>query len=280
MVHREVFPNPPLRLVSFELRFPIRRRVATRPVWDAFEEVFAGDLPDVKLLVREDDDSQLPTNPNEPVLRRTNAERNRVVTLRYGALTVETTEYVSYDKFRGCINAAIEALSVVPSASNITRLGLRYINEVRVPGIEGKISDWKPYVNHNLLATTGQPPPGLHSSWVQGGLGFHSTEGAELIYLAFGPLPHSSVEPDGVLQLSDLSGPCFLLDIDSFVSGSPRKPVATTRKEVLGVVDRLHESVETVFNWCITEKLRKDVLRVASAKGGKPPSDLSEVSRV
>src|SRR5262249_46286372 len=132
MAVRENFPNPPVRLVSFELRYPIRRRVATRSVWDAFEEVFAVDLPVVELLIRENDELQLPTRPSDPVLRRTSIDRDKAVTLRYGALSIETTAYSSYEDLRACIGAGIKALESIPSTSRVIRLGLRYINEVRV----------------------------------------------------------------------------------------------------------------------------------------------------
>jgi uncharacterized protein (TIGR04255 family) len=268
----ENFPNPPIRLVSFELRFPVRRRVATRPVWDAFEEAFAADLPSVELLVREDDDLQLPTKSSDPVLRRTTAKRDRAVTLRYGAVTVEMTSYTSYEKLRACISAAVEALEAIPSALTVTRLGLRYINEVRVPKIEGRITDWTPYVSSSLLAAAHEHPSGLHTTWLQGGLGFHAVEGDEHAFLAYGPLPNSSVEPDGVLRLEDKRGPCFLLDIDSFLTGTTQSPVATTRQEVLGVVDRLHQLVRAVFSWSTTEKLREEVFRapLAEESGSMP----------
>jgi len=271
MASGENFPNPPIRLVSFELRFPIRRRVATRAVWDAFEEVFAADLPRVELLVREDDETQLPSTPDEPVLRRSAAERDRVVTLRYGSLTVETTSYESYDKLRNCIKAGVKALEAIPSATSFTRLGLRYINELRVPGIEGMIRDWKPYVNPNFLATMEEPPSGYSASWVQGRVGFHSDKGGAHTLATYGPLAHSSVEPDGVLQLKSFEGPCFLLDIDSFARGTTRQPVATSRREVIDVVDRLHEAVESVFNWSISEKLREEVFRVPPPFEGNVP---------
>lgn len=280
MAARENFPNPPIRLVSFELRFPIRRRVATRTVWDAFEEVFAFDLPVVELLIREDDELQLPAKATDPVLRRSTSDRDRAVTLQYGALTVETTAYSSYFKLRACINAAVKALESIPSALNVTRLGLRYINEIRVPGIEGRIGDWKPYVNPSLLAANDSQPPGFSTSLIHGGLGFHSLSGGEHTYAAYGPLPESSIEHDGVLQLREISGPCFLLDIDSFLSGSSKAPVATTRKEVLSVVDRLHDSVETVFNWSITERLREEVLRVPPVEEHEERAPMSGASRV
>src|SRR5262245_19662984 len=263
MAARENFPNPPLRLVSFELRFPVRRRVATRPVWDAFEEALATELPIVELLVREEDERQLPVDRHEPVLRRTTVNRDSVVTLRYGGLTVETTAYDSYEKLRSCINAAIEALESLATVPSVTRLGLRYINEIRVSGVGLTIDSWRPYVNPALLASTDSgSPAGLSTSWLQGGLGFHSTDGPEHTYVQYAPLGSSSVEPDGVLQLQGLSGPCFLLDIDSFLVDSTKEPVAATRKEVLSAVDRLHDSVEAVFEWSITESLREEVLRV------------------
>jgi uncharacterized protein (TIGR04255 family) len=280
MASRENFPNPPLRLVSFELRFPILRRIATRGVWDAFEEVLANDLPDVELLVGKEDESELPSDSSQPVLRRRTARRDWAVTLRYGGLTVETTAYSSYEKMRAIITAAVAALRPVVSVASVTRLGLRYINEVRVPGIKGRIADWKPYVNPVLLAATEDRPPGLVTSWLEGGLGFHSERGGEHTYLGFGPLPSSWIEPDGVLQLREMTDPCFLLDIDSFLGKPARSPIATTEEEILSAVDRLHDSVEDVFIWSITERLREAVLRVPFPKDHEGKSLTSGGSRV
>lgn len=271
MTAREKLLNPPIRLVSFELRFPIRRRLATRIVWDAFEEVFASDLPLVELLAQEDDETQLPTDSNDPIFRRRTSERDWAVTLRYGALTVETTAYSTYEGLRARIDAAVKALESVPATLSFTRLGLRFINEIRVPGLR-TIADWKPYINPSLLLPAESQPPGLSASWMQAGLGFHSTAGKEHAYAAYGPLPSSSLEPDGVLQLKEQSGPCFMLDIDSFLAGSPKLPVAATRKEVLDVVDRLHDSVEAIFDWSITPRLRDEVLRPPTAEESKKNS--------
>ncbi|WP_428983068.1 TIGR04255 family protein [Phytohabitans maris] len=267
MTEWENFPNPPVRLVSFELRFPVRRRIATRPVWDAFEEGLTSDLPNVESFVREGDDAQLPVHENDLVLRRSNVDRDWAVTLRYNGVTVETTAYVSYGGLRKCIDSVLLALESVPWASP-TRLGLRYINEIRVPGAS-RILDWRPYVNPCLLSPLNDHPVGYSASYLQAGLGFHSLSGPEHTYAHYGPLPDSPLEPDDVLQLKEIDGPCFILDIDSFVSGTAKSPVAATRKEVLDVVDRLHDAVEAVFNWSITERLREEVLRV-------PPSETEE----
>jgi uncharacterized protein (TIGR04255 family) len=279
MTSGEYFPNAPIRLVSFELRFPITRRVATRAVWDAFEEVFAADLPRVELLVRENDETQLPLSPNDPVLRRTTAERDRAVTLKYGALTVETTSYESYDKLRMCIKAATKALESIPTAPSITRLGLRYINEIQVPGLRGMVRDWAPYINPSLLAPVEAPPKGFSVGYVRGHLGFHSVGGDEHAYATYGRLSQSSLEPDGVLQLPVLEGPCFLLDIDSS-RGSVRRPVAASRSEVLSVVDELHDAVEAVFNWSISDRLRDEVLRRDPASEPKERTQATESTHV
>ena len=194
-------------------------------------------------------------------------ERDRAVTLKYGALTVETTSYESFEKLRACINDATKALEVIPSASTITRLGLRYINEIQVPGIKGMVRDWLPYINPSLLSPVDTPPKGFRIGYLRGHLGFHSVGSGEHAYATYGRLPQSSLEADDILQLPAREGPCFLLDIDSWRQGNAKRPVAGSRGELLSVVDRLHDAVEEVFNWSISDTLRNEVLRRSPTPG-------------
>jgi len=263
MTDRENFPNAPLRLVSFDLQFPIRRRLATRAVWDAFEEAFADDLQLVEAFAKEADETDIPKTAEQPVIRRTTLNRDTAVTVRYGSLTVETTEYDSFSTFRKRIDAAVNALAAVSATSVVRRVGLRFINEIRVPERGETIRDWEPYINPSLLRFVEDHPTDLDTSWFHGELGFHAQRGNGHTYLAYGPLLRSALETDGVLQLPKVDGPCFLLDIDTFVSARATKIGDLTTQELLGIVDELHEFAESVFSWGITEKLRDDVLRIA-----------------
>jgi hypothetical protein len=109
-------------------------------------------------------------------------------------------------------------------------------------------------------------PEALQTSWFSAGLGFHSATSLGHTYLAYGATPTSSVESDGPLILNHFDEPCFLLDIDSYQAGQVKCPVADSEPEVLATLDRLHDSVEAVFNYCITDKLRDEVLRRSRQK--------------
>jgi uncharacterized protein (TIGR04255 family) len=64
------------------------------------------------------------------------------------------------------------------------------------------------------------------------------------------------------LHLPALDGACFLVDIDSSRLGSEKNPLADSVTEVMKTVDELHDEVENIFTWSVTDKLRDDVFRV------------------
>lgn len=280
MQTREIYPNPPLRLVAVELRFPVTRQAASVDVWDAFEEAFGSDLPEVDAKVKVADDVLPRGSRFTPVFVRTSEERDRAVTLRYGALNVEFSRYGSYEDLRHFLARALHALETLPQARQITRVGIRYVNEIRRPpdavyhgGVEFA---WRDYIHPGLFPVLNELPEALRTSWFSAGLGFHSATSLGHTYLAYGATPTSSVESDGPLILNHFDEPCFLLDIDSYQAGRVERPVADSEPEVLATLDRLHDSVEAVFNYCITDKLRDEVLRRSRQKDDEEDAEDSD----
>lgn len=265
MADREVFVNAPLRIVALELRFPTTSRVLSRPLWDAFEQHLGASLPEVEVWV-DDVESAVPYDVDQPVLRRVAENHKRAVTLHPGTLMIELADYRQYRDLVTLADLALQALDTVPGSIHYSRIGLRYINEVRVDPVEdsewGRLDVWAPYINSQLLHRV-DPPDGLCTYASRSGLAFHSLSGPEYVFLDHGIRPGGVVDPDGVLSLDPVAGPCFALDLDSFVPGSAAEPTATSTGEVLGVIDRLHDAVEAVFEWAITDQLKEEVLRVS-----------------
>lgn len=60
-------------------------------------------------------------------------DRRTAITFRSDAMTVEVTDYPGWERFRTIIHAMVAARQDVAAVDGCTRIGLRYINEVRVP---------------------------------------------------------------------------------------------------------------------------------------------------
>lgn len=273
MAKREVFVNPPLRVVSFEVRFPVTSRVLTRPVWDAFEAALGEELPYAEVLV-EDAEASVPTDIYGPVLRRTSEGRKRAVTLHPGAVTVELADYKDFDDLVRIAAAALQGVEAVAETLRCTRIGLRYVNEVRSNDAGSTArwaepSSWEPYISRELLRTIESPPEGLSVFACRGGLTLRATAETDLsyVFLDYGVHPTGIVYTEDVLSLSPVEGPCFVLDIDGQVPGSTTLPVATTTPDVLAELEKLHNAVESTFHWSITERCKEEVFRV-------PPSSV------
>lgn len=274
MADREVFPNAPLRLVSLELRYPVTSRVATRKVWDAFEQALSRELPKVEVLVS-DAASYVPAGMHDGVLRRTTEDCKRVVTVHAGAVTVELADYKHYGDLIQLAVPTFDAMETLSDDLKCTHVGLRYINELSAESLGGDVDDewpdlafWQPFVNDELLKTTTTDPEGLCSFGYRGMLYMHSVLENDKTHVAldYGPHPHGLRAPAGVLALGEDSGPCFMIDIDSYALGTSQAPIASDRAEALKVLSRLHDAAEATFHWSITERLKEEVLR-AGAQG-------------
>jgi uncharacterized protein (TIGR04255 family) len=260
---REVYPRAPLRLVSLELRFPTTTRMLTRPLWDGLESALSGEFPDV-VSFPSDPDAHIPSGPDEPVLRRMSEQLKRAVTLYAGALTIELADYRGYEELEALVEKTLSAFKgTFDVPMRYTRVGLRYINEVRaelmsIPEDEWQISkSWMPYINNELLGDIGAPPAGLCAFASRKSAFFHSTTGREHITLDYGIHHEGFVDPSDVLILDGDSGPCFVLDLDAFQGGTSNKPAASGDGQLVKAIGRLHDIVESTFQWSVTDQARE-----------------------
>jgi uncharacterized protein (TIGR04255 family) len=263
MQQREVYSNAPLRLVSLEIKFPITSRILTRSLWDSLEQMVGDKLPDVD-IAQEEPDSALPHMQHEPVLRRISADQKRAVTLYVGALTIEIADYRCYEDLKALVESTISGLHDAPSILQPTRVGLRYINEVRWSDLEHEDDDkwqlrdsWAPYINADLLVDVKNSPEDLCAYAHRGTYLFHARKNPEQAVLDYGIYPRGVVDPDDVLVLGDPSGPCFIVDIDAYQYNSPKAPTILGAEELLHTLDRLHEVVIRLFDWSITDRMRE-----------------------
>jgi uncharacterized protein (TIGR04255 family) len=260
----EVYPNAPVVLVALEVRHT------------GAEALTAGDRKLVKQRLSEHapimrvQQQQTVTfvqaGAAEPIQearleeypRYLSRDKTTAVTVRSDVLVVETTQYGQWERLRAVAAAAFSARQEVGGIDGVERIGLRYVDEIRVPEPE---SGWAPWVDRALLgASAVGEEVGLTSVQWQAATAFaHGPESG--VVLRYGPREGFAVDPNGELKRSTFNpGPFFLIDIDSFWTPAGAVPEFET-EALLATSDDLHTPVRGLFERLITEKLREEVFR-------------------
>ena len=261
---REIFPNPPLEFVAAEFRNPYAPRLRQQDVRDA-------------ILIELEDLFPIPRSQQQVVMtgvvgggvsqqldqvtRAFDRSSKIGVFVTANALTVDTTAYEEFSAFRALVNRCMAALDKHASPAAIERLGLRYVNEVRVPAGIGDVRDWGGWISDALVGAVATVPD-HKAAGLQGMLQYETGANTSLT-LRFAAAPAGAVIGDQPLvrRHPNPEGPFFALDLDSFwhppAEGSPDWSVET----IMTVLDQLHAPIGAAFQAAITDKLRSMVLR-------------------
>lgn len=200
--------------------------------------------------------------PGGSQTRMVNRLRTLSVMVSATAIVVETSAYTRFEEFLEIIERAVRAAADTAPLAGIQRVGIRYIDEIRVEGVHGP-RDWAGYVSPSLLCGI-ELDDVLVPQRTEGLAEFYVDDGQRTV-MRFGAMTGWVVDPGGPLRLgrSD-DGAFFLIDLDSFWlptdGGIPEFDV----EQVIATVERLRNPVRTLFESSITDRLRDEVLR----KGG------------
>jgi uncharacterized protein (TIGR04255 family) len=193
--------------------------------------------------------------------------RQRDLSISYAPtrLTVELSNYQGWPNFRAAVRQALEARRSGPDCSDldidgIERVGLRYLDEIRVPGAPDTIQ-WSQWVAQQLLPS--EPPAGFtwlqQQAVVQYGVNSDHHSLALRYGLVTGP---SSFNSTPYLTRPDPgSGSYFLLDTDASWTSQPGESLLTPQADsLLDLASLLHSPASALFESLITDKLRNEVL--------------------
>jgi len=277
---REVYPNAQLQLVAVELRYPFAPRLGSEEALSFFVSRVK-DLPVAEPIQEQTfvfRNEGVPDIKGSFAFRLTTRDRATAATISPTKLALETTNYERYGMFRRLLKHLLEALDDYGRPAGVERLGLRYIDEIKVPDVTAPSPDaWKPYIDHALVTpaeVVDEVLPNMRPRSWNGVLHLQSSNGTTLV-VRYGALDGHAVNPDGPLRLTRRTepGPFFLLDIDSFWHAE--EVIADfDLSEVLATCDQLHRPISAVFERCITDRLRDEVLRkerIGAERGGQPP---------
>lgn len=265
MTAPEVYPNAPAVLVAVEVRHPHSDLLSggeQGEIKRALTDLYPISQPlAVKNIIQ--GPSAPATVEDRQIPRYAARDLMTAVTFNEQAIALETTSHRDFPHLMSLLRVAVEARHVVRPLEALMRVGLRYIDEIRVPDLPGDLSDWSQWVDCSLIGPTEIASDlGLRLEQSHGIAAFDRGEGRKLV-TRFGPAEGYAIAPGGLLQRpSPPPGPFFLFDIDSYwvpVGAVPPFDV----DEAIRIATDLHEPVSSLFERMITPRLRDEVLRDA-----------------
>ena len=264
------FLNPPLALTVLEIRYPESPGGSEEELLRIVRQSVHDRLP--VLEPQTEDHVAVTLGAPEPlnVQRRTHMrfssrDRTTALIVKQDALAVETTTYSGWsESFRPLVEAAARALGEASPPDGVRRIGLRYIDEIRVPGVGEESSDWKGYINDHLLAAAHPEivPSGMQAQQWQGVVQYR-TSASSALTVRYGPQHGLAVGPGGLTRRKNppLAGHFFLLDSDSYWTDEAGVPEYDL-EWIMDRCDQLHAPASEFFHTAVTDRLRDEVFNV------------------
>jgi len=178
---------------------------------------------------------RLPALAVQELVHLPNADGTRLLILGPDVLSISVLRpYDGWDNFRPRVEAAWNALVAVDGAKTVTRIGVRYINQIIVPSTQIDVGT---YLGFGLAVPKGMDGymKGLHVR-----AEFVHDDGVKVL------LNHQSIQDE-----AGTGG--FLVDIDVIAENVS----ADTTQAVMAKVDDLHTRAGKVFESLITDESRR-----------------------
>lgn len=254
-----VYENAPVVLVALEVRHPTADPLTpteTREIRKRLGDIVPIERPGQHLTIQVLQEGNATA---EAYPRFVNRQRTLSVSIRKEGLVVEASDYPGWEKFHALVANALQARQDVAPVLGVDRVGLRYINEIRVPGGSGQ--DWADWVSHSLLAPSTPDADSLPTNQWQCAAVYGAQPGYMLVF-RYGAREGFAVDPNSDLRraIATDGGPFFLMDIDSFWTPDGAVP-EYERDMLMATCETLHRPVRTLFDSMISERLRREVLK-------------------
>lgn len=257
--NREVFPRSPLALVAAEIRFTDAARLRQQTTLDMVTIAMEGLFPFAEPLNQTD----LNFGPAMPpqVQQRTgvvlkDASSTASLTLMSNALTYETTAYTEFSGLIEAVTAACRALVDANVRPALQRVGLRYIDEIRVPAQVTDVRGWAPWIDQRLLAHLAAGPDEVPVTATQGLTTYDLGDRRWLNfqYAALNQVP--VVSPRFLRREVFPAGPFFVLDFDGYQDFTGDVPTALAPEVVSTCLAAVHTPAGAAFQRSITDDAR------------------------
>lgn len=259
------YRHAPLVYVVFQVNHP-RTSQLSRGATEAMKAALVRDLPFVssdqvaQVEVRALPDAAPESRVrSEQVTRFMSRDRQTGATFGPDSLSLETTNYSGWLALRGLAERVLTVLMDVAPVDGVDRIGLRYIDELRVPA--SGAPDWSRWVPSELL-----PPKlvdDLRPAQQQSTIQYATPDPHTLLALRYGAVEGPSSVGNGPIARPEMPEPghYFLLDTDAGWAPRPGEIVPELEvTDVLAKADDLHSHVKRLFEASLTDTIREEVL--------------------
>ena len=263
---REVFPNAPLAMVVAEIQFSYLQELNSEATMAQALDRVRMFTPVIKASRKDTVDFQVggdsasATHQSTGMMEASALDRQTTaaITAQTLAVAMSGVAYTQYEQsLRPLIEAAYSGLVDVVPGVIVTRLGLRYLDEVRVPDASADVSSWRRWVAPELLGGAGYLTKlsgvavGVRSTWQ------YLLPGDRQVVLTYGPFRGSGVVgPDHPFHKAGPDSLMFVLDLDT--SWTPHGGAASLACEDLtSQYDELHQPGQAVFAAAVTDEARE-----------------------
>lgn len=261
---REVFPKAPLEFVACEIRVPIAPKLVREDTFEALTDELADVLPipdqeQVQTLaIIAGRDGGVET---ERRYRFLNRERTASAVVSRNAITVETTDYQEFSDFRSLVLRVADAVAATTKIVGIERVGLRYIDEVRVRDEITDASGWRSWLSDEVLGVL-SVGEGYQTDGFQTVLRLTGEDSTGVV-LRYAAMVGDGVVGDGPLRRRAPAaiGPFFVIDTDSYRTSPGPYMEDFEHDRIADVLDLIHRPAGMLFHRAITDRLREEFRR-------------------
>lgn len=244
------FARPPLTVVICQVQFEAVLAIGQADYVAGFQERVRSTYPrlsrvaGVEVTVGPEGIATKPASSTSWLFE--SADAKWTVALDANSLSLTAKAYAGYDDFRDRLTMLLPHLVASINPGERTRLGLRYVNQLHFDDVR-EISGWRTLVRPELLGIAASGDLGADDKVMHniGQIRF-ADEGSQL-FVRHGYVPGGTVGPD----VAPLDRPYFLLDLDNF---DVRRFPSVDVEGILEQVDSLHDSIYTIFRWCLTRE--------------------------
>ena len=235
----------PVVAVIAEVRFTEAPRLRQQATLDAVAIAIEGRFPVTEPL----------TGVNLGVVLR-NPDSTESLTLTAATLSYETTYYTGLDAIDTAIAAGCQALTAARVIPGLQRIGLRNIDEIRVPQPPTDARGWSRWIDSSLLGPLAVAPEHVPSRGIQGVAAFDlgGRAGLNVQFAAFAT--GSAMLPQHLRRQPFRPGPFFGLDLDGFYEFGNEDFVRLDADVVTDILARLDAPIGAVFDHAITDEAR------------------------
>jgi uncharacterized protein (TIGR04255 family) len=257
--NREVFRNPPLALVAAEIRFTDAARLRQQHAKDEIAIALEERFPFAELLQPLEVNLTLGSPPQ--IQQRTgvvlkNASSTETVTIMSESLTYETTAYTHFDDLLEAVTAACDALVAAKVRPAMRRIGLRYIDEIRVPEPITDVRQWAKWIDHRLIGHLEIGPDNVAAKMLQS-ISTYDLGGGNGLNVRYAALDQGPVVVAQFLKRPAIqSGPFFVLDFDGFHDFTGDQAIPLSSAAIREELSTVHLACGTAFQRSITDEAR------------------------